>query len=168
MMLWKIRVSWRRKLVLGSVLLLTVTTIVLASLRLYFLISPEWVFSNGNLDMNWLNIEVYVGKYIYPQASDRLSMNHAKLFLALMLLSLGSIRSVFARRNSKPRYTPPSDSQQNAFRNSPRRWIATLLASSSSKEDDSHHSLFTQGATQWAHSVNDNMERIGQPDTERQ
>jgi hypothetical protein len=62
MMLWKIRVSWRRKLILGSVLMLSVITIVLAGLRLYLLISPSWVFENGNLDMNWLNIEVYVGK----------------------------------------------------------------------------------------------------------
>ena len=63
-MLWKIRVSWRRKLIVAGVLSLTVVTISLACLRLYLLISPSWVFENGNLDMNWLNLEVYVGEWI--------------------------------------------------------------------------------------------------------
>lgn len=61
-MLWRIRVSWRRKLIVGVILSLTIVTMALASLRLYLLISPSWVFENANLDMNWLNLEVYAGE----------------------------------------------------------------------------------------------------------
>ena len=61
-MLWKIRVNWRRKLIVGGVLSLTIVTMSLASLRIYLLVTPSWVFKNGSLDMNWLNLEVYAGE----------------------------------------------------------------------------------------------------------
>ncbi|KAF2201225.1 hypothetical protein GQ43DRAFT_471976 [Delitschia confertaspora ATCC 74209] len=101
-MLWKVRISMRRKLALAGVFSVTMVTIIFSIVR------ASVITSNSiQPDMSWLytwsNIEVYTGIYLLlPRPSHSHSANNHP---ALIVSSLGSFRSLFRSQDSS-RPTP--------------------------------------------------------------
>lgn len=107
-MLWKVRISTRRKLALGGVFSVTVFTIIFAITRVSLIASKSWREDMTWL-YNWSNIEGYAG-----MISIYLKMNPFdftdNIFKALIVSSLGSFRSLFVSRDSPKQSTPPYES----------------------------------------------------------
>lgn len=104
-MLWKIRISMKRKAALGLVFCVTIVTMVFAIVRVSLLSTKSY-----RQDMTWLyfwsNIESYAGKLLSLVRSTIVCANNSK---ALIVSSLGSFRSLFKSQDSAAKPTPVND-----------------------------------------------------------
>lgn len=101
-MLWKVRISPRRKIALGAVFSVTVFTIVFAIARVSLMNSHTW-HEDMTWLYNWSNVETYAGKDVLRRLEPSLISNTA----ALIVCSLGSFRSLFKSQDSAKTPPPP-------------------------------------------------------------